>query len=163
MIEYRYTIFAKLFFRYGNIPLTFLLMIYLGTSVIGLFSRWYFIFFAIINLAIIIWLNKYFIKMYRNFPFSIRFAEDKLICSDFFFSDRVVEICLSDIDSITGGVFGGYPSRPTYIHDGKQNITIGFYSGSGKFNELLISILKNIEEPLYQQLIDKMKKFNAGR
>lgn len=78
-------------------------------------------------------------------------------------SSRVVEIKMRDIDKISGGIFSGYPTRPTYIHDSVQNITIGFYANAGNFNELLMTIIKNIDEKLYQQLIEKIKKLRDGK
>lgn len=164
MQTFRYSFFARLFYRYGNIPLNLLLLLYLATSIMGLSVHWYYIFFTILNSAIIIWLNKYYIKMYRSFPFSISIDIDnnKLICSDYFFSRQIIEIKMDDIDSIKGGIFSGYPTRPTYIRDARQDITIGFYSGSGKFNELLLMILKSIKEDLYQQLIERVKELQGS-
>lgn len=162
MIIYKYSFFAKLMYRYGNIPLSILLLIYLGASIIGMLTHWYFVFFAVINIAIIVWLNRYYIKTYKLFPFTISADNERLVCSDFFFTSKTVEIKFENIDKITGGIFNGYPTRPVYIHNSIQNITIGFYSSAGKFNELLLTIVKNINEGLYQQLIDKMKELRAG-
>jgi len=162
MITYKYSFFAKLLYRYGNIPLTLLLLVYLAASIIGMLTHWYFIFFAIINLAILIWLNKYYLKTYRSFPFIISAESDRIVCSGFFLDDRTVEIKFCDIDKIRGGIFSGYTTRPVYIHDSVQDITIGFYSGSGKFNELLMTLIKNVNEELYQELIYKMKKVRDG-
>jgi hypothetical protein len=132
-------------------------------SVVGVLAHWYFVFFAAINLAIVVWLNRYYIKTYRQFPYTISADNEKLICSNFFSSKRVIEIEFKNIDKINGGIFSGYQTRATYIHDAKQNITIGFYFNAGKFNELLMTILKNVNEELYQQLIDKIKKMRAGK
>jgi hypothetical protein len=162
MQTFKYSLPAKLFYRYGNIPLTILLLIYLWASIIGFLTQWYFIFFVAINSAIIVSLNKYYVRTYKQFPFSIKADNEKLICSDFLFTSKTLEIRIADIDKITGGVFNGYPSRPTYIHDERESITIGFYSSSGKLNELLLIIIKNINENLYQQLIDKMKNLRGG-
>lgn len=132
-------------------------------SIIGLLSQWYFIFFAAINSAIIIWLNKYYIRTYKIFPFIISADNEKLICSDFLMSPKIIEIPILNIDKITGGIFSGYPTRPTYIHDAEQNITIGFYSNAGNFNELLMTVIKNVNEKLYQQLIEKIRKLRDGK
>ncbi|MCX6170026.1 MAG: hypothetical protein NTX65_11835 [Ignavibacteriales bacterium] len=162
MKTFSYSFLAKLFYRYGNIPLSILLLIYLAASIIGALSHWYFAFFVAINFAIIIWLNRYYIKTYRQFPFRISADNERLVCSDFFFSSKTFEIKVENIDKISGGIFNGYPTRPVYIHDSLQNRTIGFYASAGKFNELLLIIMKNINEDLYQQLIDKMKGLRSG-
>ncbi len=157
MKEYSYSFAAKLFYRYGNIPVTFLLLIYLTTSVIGSLSKWYFILAALINLLIIIWLNKYYIKTYRLFPFKIILEDDRLVCTDFFLSKRRIEILFGEIDSVSGGIFSGYPGRPTFIHEKKTDVTIGIYASSGKFNELILEILKRVNEDLYRDLLDRVK------
>ncbi|NJD23092.1 MAG: hypothetical protein FIA82_10565 [Melioribacter sp.] len=156
MKTYKYSIFWKVLYRYGNIPLTFFLLIYLITSVIGLLSHWYFIFFLFINLLIIIWLNKYYIKTYRLFPFEISADNEKIICKNFLLSKKEVEVRMEDIDRLTGGIFSGYQTRPVYIHDSKQNITIGLYASAGKFPELLKIILQNIREDLYKDLVGRV-------
>lgn len=163
MITYKYSFFARLLYRYGNIPLTLLLLVYLAMSVIGLLSQWYFIFFVAVNSTIIIWLNRYYIRTYKIFPFTISADNEKLICSDFLMSPKIIEIPILNIDKITGGIFSGYPTRPTYIHDAEQNVTIGFYSNAGSFNELLMTVIKNVNEKLYQQLIEKIKKLRDGK
>ncbi len=156
MKTYKYSILWKVLYRYGNIPLTLFLLIYLVTSVIGLFSHWYFIFFFCINLLIIIWLNKYYIKTYKLFPFEISADNEKIICTNFMFSKKEIELRMEDIDKLTGGIFSGYQTRPVYIHDSKRNITIGLYANVGKFPELLKIILQNIREDLYKDLVGKI-------
>ena len=163
MKTYRYSIFWKVLYRYGNIPLTFFLLIYLATSVIGLFSHWCFIFFFLINLLIIVWLNKYYIKTYKLFPFEISADNEKIICKNFLFSKKVIELRMEDIDNLTGGVFSGYQTRPVYIHDSKQNITIGLYANVGKFPELLKIIIQNIREDLYRDLIGKITELRSKK
>jgi len=156
MKTYKYSIFWKVLYRYGNIPLTSFLLIYLVTSVIGLLSHWYFIFLFFINLLIIIWLNKYYIKTYKLFPFEISADNEKIICKNFLLSKKEVVLRMEDIDKLTGGIFSGYQTRPVYIHDSKQNITIGLYANVGKFPELLKTILQNIREDLYKDLVERI-------
>jgi hypothetical protein len=122
-----------------------------------MFTYWYYFFLVAINAWIIITLNSYFIRSYKLFPFRIKAGNDKLICSNFFLSKKNIEIKIADIDKINGGIFSGYPSRPIYIHDTKQNITIGFYANAGQFSELLKIILQNVSEDLYSELTSQMK------
>lgn len=157
MEHYHYSFIAKIIYRYGNIIATILLSIQLLTSIIGMFAKWYFVFPALINLIIIIILNKYYIKTYRLFPFSIIADNEKIICGNFFLSDKKFEIKHADIDKLSGGIFSGYPTRPIYIHDGRQNITIGFYSHVGNFQKLTTKILQNIPKKLYDELMDNVR------
>ncbi|MFA5804575.1 MAG: hypothetical protein WC879_08015 [Melioribacteraceae bacterium] len=158
MKTYKYSFFSKLIYRYGNIPITILLLIYFAISIIGLFSHWYYIFFTLINLSLLFSLNNYYIKTYKLFPFEISTDNKKIICTNFLFSNRKIELRIEDIDKLTGGIFSGYPTRPTYIHDSKQNITIGLYANVGKFPELLKIILQNVKEDLYKDLVGKINE-----
>lgn len=163
MVIYKYSLFAKLIYRYGNIIATLFLSVHFFTSIIIMFEKWYFVFFALINGFFIFLINKYFIKTYRLFPFQISADNEKLICQNFLFSKKEVTISLSDIEKITGGIFSGYPTRPIYIYDGKQKLTIGFYSHVGKFQSLLTMMLKNIPQPLYNRLLDTMKELRVDK
>jgi len=157
MEKYRYSFFARIIYRYGNIIASALLSIQMIASFIGMFVKWYFVFPALINLILILLLNKFFIKTYRLFPFTIEANNEKLICYDFFFSKKKIQINHKDITAIRGGIFSNYPTRPIYITDGKQNIEIGFYSHVGNFQKLLTKILQNIPEPVYNDLMINVK------
>ncbi|MCX6175389.1 MAG: hypothetical protein NTZ27_11610 [Ignavibacteriales bacterium] len=163
MKTYKYSFFSKLIYRYGNIPVTILLLIYLAISIIGLFSYWYYIFFTLINLSLLFLLNKYYTKTYRQFPFEISADNEKIICTNFLFSKRKIELRIEDIDKLTGGIFSGYPTRPVYIHDSRQNITIGLYANVGKFPELLKIILQNVKEDLYKDLVGKINELRKKK
>lgn len=163
MKTYKYSFFSKLIYRYGNIPVTILLLIYLAVSITGLFSYWYYIFFTLINLLLLFSLNKYYIKTYKLFPFEISADNEKIICTNFLFGNKKIELRIEDIDRLTGGIFSGYPTRPIYIYDSKQNITIGLYANVGKFPELLKIILQNVKEDLYKDLAGKINELRKKK
>ena len=86
-----------------------------------------------------------------------------MICRDFFFNNKEALIKFDNVDEIRGGLFSGYPTRPIYIHDSENNITIGFYSHVGNFQKLLTIILQNIPQYLYNDLMDKLKNSKRGK
>lgn len=90
MEKYTYSFFARIVYRYGNIIATSLLSIQMVASFLGMFIKWYFVFPALINLILILLLNKYFIKTYKLFPFKVEADNEKLICYDFFLSKKKV-------------------------------------------------------------------------
>lgn len=161
--KYKYSFFAKLIYRYGNIIATLFLSVHFISSIMMMFEKWYFVFFALINGFIIFIVNRYFFKTYRLFPFTVEADNEKIVCRDFLFGRKEITIYHSDIENITGGIFSGYPTRPVYIKDGRQNITIGFYSHVGKFQKLITTILKNIPQPLYDKLLTGMKEMRIER
>ena len=160
MVTYKYSLITKIIYRYGNIPITFLLLIYLVESIIQVRYHWYITFFFIINVAILVSLNKYFIKTYRFFPFQIIADNQKMICSKFFLNKKQIEIKYSDIKKIEGGILSDRLTKPIYLLDVNGKILLGFYSHTGVFSKLLETIIKNVNEDLYQQLLTRMKKIN---
>jgi len=157
MTTIKYPFHFKLIYRYGNIPLSILLILYLVSSIIEVTTHWYFLFFTAINLLILVLLNIYYFRIYKLFPFTIYIDNEKMICSNFFLSNRRIEIYHSNISRIYGGIFEGYRVGPIYLFDSKQNITIGFYQQAGKFQAMLKIILQNINEELYNTLKEKVK------
>ena len=162
MFTFKYSFFAKLIYRYGNIPITLLLGIQLLFSIIMIDVKWYFLFFALFNLLIIFFLNRFYFRSYKLFPFKIEINNEIMICTDFFNRSKTVEIYLQDIDDIKGGTLTGSPGRPVYIHDGKNNITIGLHSHIGNYNKLLTIILSNVTKELYNQVLDQARELYSN-
>ena len=163
MTTYQYSLFSKIVYRYANIAVTIFLLFYAVTSFLLTFQKWYYIFVFLLNVLIIFYLNRFYLRSYKIFPFKIEADNQKLICSNYFLSKRVIEIDMDDIDKITGGFLSGWPTRPIYIHDGRNNITVGFYVHTGKFNKLLKTILENIPQSLYEELLGRFKILNGQK
>jgi len=121
-------------------------------------QHWYAFFFALVNLAIIVLLNRYYLKVHRFFPFTIYADNEKMVGRNFFLSKKAIEIKYSEIKNISGGMFAGMPSRPVYLHGVNGSILIGFYARNNKFPKLFETILKNISEELYRELLQQIKK-----
>ncbi len=162
MLIFKYSLPAKLIYRYGNFIITPLLSIHLISSLFLLTKEWYFSILTIVNLAILIIANVYYIKTYKLFPFEVKADNEKLVCGNFFFSKKEITIKHCDIEKIEGGIFSSYPTRPIYIYDGKNSIKIGFYSHVSNFQKLLTIILSNIPQKLYNDLIDKFSREKIG-
>ena len=158
MKEFTYSFFAKVIYRYANIPLTVLLGIYIFFSAVGFMNDWVYIFPLLLNIILVYVVNRYYFKMYRLFPYNIKADNEKIICSGFINKNKVIEITLLDIDNITGGIFSGSPVKPIYLHDTKNNITVGFNHHLKDFNKLLTIILSNIKQELYTELLDRVKE-----
>lgn len=157
---FEYSIAVKFFYRYINFLITVFLFIYAIISLFVSFQKWYFIFIALFNFLIIYLLNRFYYNSYKLFPFKVEIADNKIICSKYFFSKKIVSINFEDIEEIKGGIFSGMPMRPVYIFDYKNKNTIGFYSHVSKFNELLKIILQNVREDIYKAQLEKLKKIS---
>ena len=163
MQKFQYSFFAKLVYRYANIPATLLMGIHLLSSFIGMFNDWIIVFPFLINAIVIYLLNRFFFKSYKTFPFLIFADNEKMICTDYFFSEKKIEIRYSDIGEIKGGMFSGNTARPIYIRDGRTNETIGLHTHVKDYNKLVTIILSNIKQELYNDLLEKAKDLRLDK
>ena len=157
MKTYKYSFTARLIYRYANIPATLLLSIHLISSILLISEEWFFVLPALINAGVIYILNRFYFKIYRQFPFKVSIDNEKMICTDFMFSSKKYEIKLSSIDEIKGGIFSGHMARPVYIRDSRQDITLGFYHHLKDFNQMITTVLSNIDKKLYNEILSTMK------
>ena len=125
--SFEYPIFCKLLYRYGNIPVTIILSIYLIMALINLERNLFFLVPIIITLLLIYFLNKHYLMLYKIIPYKIKADNEKIICTGFLFRRKGVVIFYKDIESLTGGMLSGKLSGVMKLCDGKNKICIGFY------------------------------------
>jgi len=160
MITFKYSLIAKIIYRYANIPITLFLALYMISSFIFMLHTWYYFFPFLLNLIIIIVLNRYYFRTYKLFPFRIDINNQKMVCRDFLNKSKQIEIIINDIDEIDGGVLSGTPSKPIFIHDERNDIVVGISPNLKESNKLITIILSNIRKTLYDQVLNQMKEFN---
>lgn len=161
-MTFTYPLIPKLIYRYANIPVTFVLLMYLFISVMALRISSISIIPAFINILLIYFVNRYYFRLYRLFPYKIEVDDQKMICSDFPFSKKIVQIKFEDIEKITGSIFNGFKNKPIHIYDGKQNVTIAFSLHLKKINDLLTIILVKIRKEKSEELLFKLRQHNTG-
>jgi hypothetical protein len=153
MRKFTYSAFARLFYRYANIPITLLLLISLLSALGSMYTSWFYIIPAVFDVIIIYVINRYYIKSYKRFPYRIEADNQRMICTDYFFSNKKIELDHASITKITGGIFSGNIARPIYLHDENNNIVIGFNSHLKDYDKLLTIVLSNIKQELYDDLL----------
>jgi hypothetical protein len=122
-----------------------------------MFEVWYSVFPVIINGAVIYLLNRFYFRSYKTFPFAIDLDNEKMICYDFMRRKKKVELKLIDIDSISGGIFSKRSTKPIIMESSKNNISIGIHPHIRNFNKLLTIILSNIDQDLYDKLLQRIQ------
>jgi hypothetical protein len=157
MLEFSYSKISRLIYRWINIPASVLLIIYILFSFAMLFEKPIYILPLLINLIVLVVINKFFFMSYKYFPFNIKADNEKIICTDFLDKAKIITIYHKDISEIKGGIFSGNLSRPIYLIDSKNNKKIGFHAHLKDSNKLLTIILSNIEKSLYDTLLQKMQ------
>ncbi len=162
MITFKYSFISKLIFRYANIPVTLFLLLYLVSSFIYMFTVWYYIFPFLLNLIIIVMMNRFYFRSYKLFPYKIEINNEKMICSDYLKKDKTYEILLSDIDLIEGGSLSGTPAKPIYIHTETDDLLIGISPHIKEQNKLITIILSNIKQSVYNDVLETAKEMNEA-
>lgn len=160
MITFKYSFISKLIYRYANIPATIFLLLYLVSSFAYMFQQWYYIFPFLLNLLIIVILNRYYFRSYKLFPFRIDIDTEKMICSDYFNGKIIVEINLQDIDLIEGGSLYGSPAKPILVHDAVNDIVVGISPHMKHHNKLITIILSNVKKEVYNNVLSIAKEIN---
>lgn len=154
MKTYKYNFWVKTILRYANIPVNIILIIYTYFSVISILNDWRFVIALLINLILIFFLNRFYFRIYKYFPFRISVSDKELYCSNFMFNNKEINFKFIDIENINGGIFSGRPFMPLYISLGKNKIGISPHIKD--YNKLLTTILTNIKKELYENLLDQM-------
>ncbi len=98
-------------------------------------------------------MNRYYIRSYKLFPFRIEINTEKMICSDYFYRNKKIEINLLDIDLIEGGSLYGTPGKPILIHDAVNDSVLGISPHMKNHNKLVTIILSNVSDEVYNSIL----------
>ena len=160
MVTFKYSVTSKIIYRYANIPATIFLSLNLISSLLYISKEWYYVFPFLLNLIIIIVMNRYYIRSYKLFPYKIEINRERMICSDFFNGKRIIEIELHDIDFIEGGSLSGTPAKPILLHDAMQDVVIGISPHMKNHNKLITIILSNVKQEVYNDVLALAHELN---
>jgi hypothetical protein len=158
MQVFTYPLFYKIILRFGNIPLTLLLIFYLVPSAVYIDKDPVLAIPLIISAFLIYFLNKQYMTLYKIIPYKIILEDKKLVCSEFIFSKREVEINLEDIEQLKGGIFDGKLRGIQKIFDGKNKIYIGYFSKLKNSQLLGTVILSKVSRAVYDEVIKNVTK-----
>ena len=157
MQTFEYPLLAKIVYRYANIPVTLILFIYFIVSLGAMGESWFWILSAIVHALLIFFVNRYYWRSYKGFPYKIEADNEKMICSNYFMSNKKVEVKLIDIEALRGGIFSNSLTKPIFIKVRNHESEIGFHYHLKNYNKLLTAILSNINQGLYNGLLETMK------
>ena len=157
MQTFTYPFISRLIYRFGNILLTFFLLILFITSATNLNVSLLNLIPFIITSLLIYFLNKNYLMLYKLMPFKIEADAEKMICSDFIFSKKVLTICYSDVESLSGGVFDGKSYGLMKVCDGKNKVCVAFYNSLKNSRTLEKIILARVDRKVYDIAAEKIK------
>jgi hypothetical protein len=153
---FEYTFFFRILFRFGNIPVTIILSVYLVPIIINLDKDLIYIIPLIIILGLIYLVNKHYLRLYQIMPYKITANDEKLICEEFLFNKKQVEVFYKDIESLSGGLFEGKLRGLMKVWDSKSKICIGFYDKIREIKELQTILLSRVNEDVYNRVIENV-------
>ena len=157
MQTFTYPLIWKFIYRYGNLFITPLLLIY-SLSLVTLIDKNLIILLPFILSFIILYiLNKAYLSFYKLVPYKIEFNEDKIICSQFLFRNKTVTILIKDIESLSGGIFDGKYRGIMKVCDGKNKICIGFFDRMQNSSKLVTLILSKVDKKIYDEVIEHIQ------
>ena len=163
MFTFTYSSIFKIIFRFGNIIITMLLLIYLIPIVIHIDQNKILIIPLVISLVIIYIINRSYLTYYKILPYKIEADEEKMICSDFLFSKKIISISYNDIEKLTGGIFAGRSSGIMKIQDRQSKLQIGFSQKIINSEKLIALILSKVPKELYNEVIQKITEKKKAR
>ena len=156
MQTFTYSLIVKIIFRYGNIFVTLLLSIYLIPVFYYIDQNMILILPLVIGVIILYMVNRTYLTYYLILPYKIEVDDEKIICTDFLLSKKVVTIYYKDIDKLQGGVFSGRSSGIMKLRDGKSKLQVGFSQKMNNSEKLIALILSKVPKDLYNDVISNI-------
>lgn len=153
MQTFTYSFLFKLVFRFANIFVTVLLMIYIIPLLVLVDQQLLLLIPLIVSLIIIYIINKTYLNYYKILPYKIEADDEKMICSDFLFSKKVFTIRYNEIDELTGGIFDGKTTGIMKLRDRQNKVQIGFSNKMIDSEKLISLILSKVKKELYDEVI----------
>jgi len=153
---FTYPLLFRIIFKYGNIVITLLLIIYSIPLAAYLDEKKILIIPLVVTLLIIYFLNKHYLNLYKILPYKIDVDDTKIICSGFFLSKKEIIIQYEDIEYLSGGIFENKISGVMKVYDGKNGVYIGFYQRLNNSGKLATIILSKVKRKLYDEVLEKL-------
>ena len=156
MQTFTYSLIVKIILRFGNIFVTLLLSIYLIPVFYYIDQNMILILPLIIGLIILYMVNRTYLTYYLILPYNIEVDDEKILCSDFLLSKKVVTIYFKDIEMLQGGVFSGRSSGIMKLRDSKSKLQVGFSQKMKNSEKLIAVILSKVSKDLYDEVISNL-------
>jgi hypothetical protein len=154
---FTYPYLYKLLYRYGNIPVTIILVVYLVPAVVYLDRNLLYLIPVVLLLWMIYILNKHYLNLYKIVPYKIEGDEEKIVCTDFLFSGKEFTIYYSDVESLAGGIFDGRFSGVMKVCDRKNQVCIGFFNRLKNADKLETLLLSKVPRNVYEDVVERVK------
>lgn len=147
-----YNKWLKAVYRFGNIPVSMILALYIIPFFFRPSDRTVDILFFSSVVVILIILNSFFFKIWKIVPFKIHATEDRLICSDYFLSSKTIELFYADIENLKGGTFSGKFNGIMIAESSKDGVQVGFFARLTNARLLEAILINRAPQPVYEKV-----------
>ena len=154
---FTYPFLFGIIFRYGNIIVTAILILYSIPLYYSLEEKPILAIPILVNLIIIYFLNRHYFYLYKILPYRIEVDDEKIICSKLFLSNKEIAIYYNNISSLAGGIFDNKISGLMKVCDNRNNVCIGFYHRLNNSSKLATIILSKVRRDIYDNVLEKIK------
>ena len=158
MQVFTYSVLWRFVYRYLNLVLTLMLILYILPIGLKLDKDLILLIPFIISVYILYYLNKSYFMFYKLVPFKIEADDEKIICSQFIFKQKEITILMKDIDSLSGGIFDGRYRGLMKVNDDKNKVAIGFFDRMIGSQKLVTLLLSKVDMKIYNEVIPKIKE-----
>jgi len=155
---FTYNRWLKAVYRYGNIPVSMVLALYIIPFLFNPSSRTVDILFFSSVVLILFVLNSFFYKIWKIVPFSIHAIDDRIVCSDFFLSSKEVELFYNDIENLKGGTFSGKFNGIMIAESTEKDVQIGFFARIDNARLLEAIYINRSPQPVYERVTALLKE-----
>jgi hypothetical protein len=157
MQRFAYPIFWKFIYRYLNLLLTPMLLLYTVSVAAQIDKNLIILIPFLLSLFVIYYVNKAYINFYKLVPYKIEIDDEKIVCTEFIFKDKSITIFIKDIETISGGIFDGKYRGIMKVCDGKNKICIGFFDRLKDSSKLVTLILSKVDKKIYDKVIEQIQ------
>ncbi|MBE2279976.1 MAG: hypothetical protein IAE91_06250 [Ignavibacteriaceae bacterium] len=152
---FTYNIFFKSIYRYLNIPVTILFLLYTFPLFVVPKIEFSVYFFATILLIAVALMNRFFFRTYKTVPYLIVADDNKLLLSDFFINRGVITVHYKDIVDFSGGFLDGRPNGLMKFKTSSGD-EFGFYMRLNNSKKLITIILSKVNKEIYLSVLNKL-------
>jgi hypothetical protein len=149
---FSYPLLFRMIFKFGNLVVTLLLVVYSIPLVVYLDQNN----LLIIPIVVSLFINRYYLNLYKILPYKIVADDDKMTCLNYFLSKKEIIIYYEDIESLSGGIFDNKISGIMKVCDAKNAVCIAFYHKLTNSNKLATIILSKVNRHLYDEVLEKL-------
>lgn len=158
MQVFTYSAFWKFVYRYLNLVLTPVMLLYILPIALNLDNKLILLIPFFISVYLLYYINKSYFIFYKLVPYKIEADDEKIICSQFIFRQKKITILMKNIESLSGGIFDGRYRGLMKVSDGKNKISIGFFDRMTNSQKLVTLLLSKVDINIYNDVLPKIEE-----